>query len=306
MKFIKLIVLTLIVSFSFTNETNAQILKKLKKKVQQAAEQTIIDKTAEKAAQQTGKAMDSLLDIDPNYQAKSQEQLINQYMQSGADIPIEDVYKFNTHVMMQMTVEDNKKPVTIDYSMWFSDNASYMATEMKNIDSKKSKSNSMPEGMLTIMDDKNQAMVIIMEEQKMAQIISMEKIKDIADQEKLENEVIDTSIPEIKKTGRTKKILEYNCEEFETVTAEGKVTLWITKDIRLFQKNMFANLNKSLGGNPFQKIPEAAKGFMMEMHFENTHNGERSSMYVKSISKKAKSINMKAYQSMNLSRFMKQ
>lgn len=302
MKFLKIILLSLVVSISFTNETNAQFLKKLQKKVQQAAEEAVIDKAAEKAEQEAGKAMDSLLNIDPNYQAKDNEQLLNSFMQSGENISIEEVYSFDTNVIMQMIVEDEKEITKIDYSMWFTKSNSYMATEIQSMDSKKSKNNKMPKGIFTVIDDDNQAMVIIMEEQKMAQTISMESIKNIAIEESENN---DSTPPKIVKTGRSKKILGYHCEEFESTTEEGKMIIWITQDIRLFQKNMFANLNKSLGNNPFQNIPEAAKGFMMEMHFNNANNKEKSSMIVKEISKKNKTIHIKDYQLMNLSGFMK-
>ncbi|MCK4561418.1 MAG: DUF4412 domain-containing protein [Flavobacteriaceae bacterium] len=302
MNFLKIILLSIVLSISFTNEANAQFLKKLQKRVQQAAEDAIIDKAAEKAEQEAEKAMDSLLNIDSNYQAKDSEQLLNSFIQSGENVEIEEVYTFNTNVIMQMIVEDEKGPTIIDYSMWFTNSDSYMATEIQNMDSKKSKSEKIPKGILTVIDDENQAMVILMEEQKMAQTISMESIKNIAIEE-VENK--NSTPSKIIKTGRSKKILGYHCEEFESTTEEGKMTLWITQDIRLFQKNMFANFNKSLDNNPFQNIPEAAKGFMMEMHFNNANNEEKSSMIVKEISKKNKTIHIKDYQLMNLSGFMK-
>lgn len=307
MKWIKAILLTLVISISFSYESNAQFLKKLKQKVQQAAEEVVIDKASEKAAQETGKAMDSLLDIDSTYQNKNEEQLQNIFMQNNANITVEDVYNFNNNVTYKMTIISNNEPSSIDYSMWFSDNENYMATEMKNINSEDSKNQNSSMEMLTILDEKNQAMIVIMEKQKMVQIISMDKIKNIGIEEDVQN--MDTSVPTIKKTGRNKKILGYNCEEFITQTDEGKLTFWITQDVKLYQKNMFLNLNKSLGGNQFDKIPETAKGFMMEMHSENTSNGEnhgdKSSMIVISISKKTKVINTKDYQIMNLSGFMK-
>lgn len=302
MNFLKIILLSIVLSISFTNEANAQFLKKLQKRVQQAAEDAIIDKAAEKAEQEAEKAMDSLLNIDSNYQAKDSEQLLNSFIQSGENVEIEEVYTFNTNVIMQMIVEDEKGPTIIDYSMWFTNSDSYMATEIQNMDSKKSKSEKIPKGILTVIDDENQAMVILMEEQKMAQTISMESIKNIAIEE-VENK--NSTPSKIIKTGRSKKILGYHCEEFESTTEEGKMTLWITQDIRLFQKNMFANLNKSLGSNSFQNTPEAAKGFMMEMHFNNVNNKEKSSMIVKEISKKNKTIYIKDYQLMNLSGFIK-
>ncbi len=307
MKWIKAILLTLVISISFSYESNAQFLKKLKQKVQQAAEEVVIDKASEKAAQETGKAMDSLLDIDSTYQNKNEKQLQNIFMQNNANITVEDVYNFNNNVTYKMTIISNNKPSSIDYSMWFSDNKNYMATEMKNINTEDSKNQNGSMEVLTILDEKNQAMIMIMAKQKMAQIISMDKIKNIEIEEDAQN--IDTSVPTIKKTGRSKKILGYNCEEFITQTDEGKVTFWITQDVRLYQKNMFLNLSKSLGGNQFDKIPETAKGFMMEMFFEDTSNGEnhgdKSSMIVISISKKTKVINIKDYQIMNLSSFMK-
>jgi len=301
MKYFKVILLTIIVSISFSHTSKAQFLKKLKKRVQQAAEKVVIDKVAEKGEQEAGKTMDSILNIDPNYQAKNQEQLLNSFMQSGENIEVADSYSFDTNVIMEMVIEDKKGPTTFDYSMWFTKNASYMATEIKNIDTEKSKNQKIPGGMITVMDDENQAMIIIMEEQKMAQIISMESIKDIAIEETKNDDIL---IPKITKTGKSKKILGYNCEEFITKTEEGSMNLWITQDIRLFQKNMFANFNKSLRSNPFQNIPEAAKGFMMEMHMVSD-KGVKSSMYVRSISKKNKTINIKDYQLMNLSGFMK-
>ncbi len=303
MKLFKLILLTLAISLSFSNETNAQFLKKLKKRVQQAAEEAIIDKTAEKAAQETGKAMDSLLEIDPSYQAKNQEHPQKMLMQTGEKIPVEEVYSFNTNVVYQMNFISDNKPSTIDYSMWFSDDENYMASEMKNITSGKTKNKQMPMGMITIIDDKNKAMIMILEEQKIAQVISMDKIKEIAIEE--DGESLDTSFPNIKKTGKSKKILGYYSEEFTTQTEDETMSFWVTQDVKLYQKNMFLNMSESLGGIKFEDIPNAAKGFMMEMHFENKSNGEKGSMVVTGIFNKAKTIVTKNYQLMNLSGFMK-
>jgi len=302
MKLFKLILLTFVISFSFSNETNAQFLKKLKKRVQQAAEETIIDKTAEKAAQETGKKMDSLLEIDPNYQAKNEEQLQKMLMQTGENIPVEEVYSFNTNVIYQMNFISDNKPSTIDYSMWFSDNENFMASEMKNITSGKTNDRQMPLGMITIIDDKNKALIMILEDQKIAQIISMNKIKEIAIEE--EDESLNASFSNIKKTGKSKKILGYYSEEFQTQTEDEIMSFWVTQDVKLYQKNMFLNLSESLGGNKFQNIPNAAKGFMMEMHFENISNGEKGSMVVTGITKKTKTIRTNDYQLMNLSGFM--
>ncbi len=304
MKRIKTILLFFVFSLSFSPNSNAQILKKLKKRVQKAVEESVIDKASEKASQETDKAMDSLLDINPDYKPTAQEKLQKMYSGNNVNIPIETIYKFNTSITYRMeTVADNK-PVSIDYIMLFSKNNDYMATRMQNINSEELKGQKGTLQMTTILDDKNQAMIMLMEEQKIAQVLSMEKIKDVAVNEVEEESDIKTRKPDIKKTGRSKKILGYNCDEFETISDDGKVNFWITNELSVYHKNMFSKLNKSLGGDQFNNFPDAAKGLMMEMHFEG-NGGEKTNMKVVSINKKSSEISTAGYQFMNLSRFMR-
>jgi hypothetical protein len=136
MKPIRLITLTLLVSLLSFNSTQAQLLKKLKKRVQAATEDVIVDKVAEKAAQETGKAMDSLLQIDPDYQPYSEAQLQQFMVQDSANFPMEATYEFNTRVTYQMEFSSKDNSSIVDYGMWFSENENYMATQVKNIKSK--------------------------------------------------------------------------------------------------------------------------------------------------------------------------
>jgi len=288
----------------FNTSADAQILSKLKKRVQEATEEVIVEKTAEKAAQETGKAMDSLLDIDPDYEQKQMDQWQGIFAQGGADIPIEDVYNFDTNVLYTMELSSNDQPSVVDYSMWFSGTENYMATQVSNIQSSDKKNSQMPTSMVSVIDENNMAMIVLMEEQQIAQVISMEKIQDISTSEN-EEEGIDASFESIKKTGNTKKILGYTCEEFTSENDENKISFWITQELELYQKNMFFNISKSLGGSSFDKIPKDAKGFMMEMNFENLKNNEKGKMVVKKITKEKKSIETTGYQYMNLSQFMR-
>lgn len=301
MKLYSVISMSILISLAFTNNLEAQLLKKLKKRVQEVTEDVIAEKAAQKAGQETGKALDSLLDIDPDYQANYQEQL-NLMMSSGSEnIDIEESYTFSTQVTYELTTVQNNKPSVVNYEMWFSKSDGYMATKVKTSDDNDSKD--MPSSMVSILDDKNQAMIIIMEEQKMAQLLSMKKIKEVAVEE---NEIAseNTEFKSLQKTGNTKKILGYDCEEFSSQNDTNKFSYWITKDLDLFQKNMFFNISKSLGGNTFEEIPENAKGFMMEMHYENLSNKEKGSMTVTNIESADKKIMMSDYQLMSLGQFM--
>ena len=132
---------------------------------------------------------------------------------------------------------------------------------------------------------------------------TMDKIKDIATEEN-ESEGVDASFEAIKKTGNSKKILGYDCEEFTSENEDTRFTFWVTQELDIYQKNMFYNVSKSLGGSSFASIPKEAKGLMMEMQFENKNKDERGKMVVKEIRKESKSIDTEGYQFMNLSQFM--
>ena len=75
MRLLNLLSMYLLISLLSINNLEAQLLKKLKKRVQEATEDVIAEKAAQKAEQETGKALDSLLEIDPDYQANYEEQL---------------------------------------------------------------------------------------------------------------------------------------------------------------------------------------------------------------------------------------
>ena len=281
----------------------SQILKKLKQRVQQATEDVIVEKAAQKTAQETGKALDSLLEIDPDYEQKNREQWENMFGQGESDISIEDSYHFDTNVLYTMEFSSGDENSIVDYSMWFSDKENYMATQVSNIKSSSNKNQEMPMSMLSVLDEKNKAMIILMEEQKIAQVVSMDKIQNLAEKE-ASAEGLDPSFKKVEKTGNTKKILGYDCEEFYSENEETRYTFWVTQDLDIYQKNMFFNISKSLGGNSFQDIPKEAKGLMMEMNFEHKTGKGKGKMLVKEIRKESRSIETGGYQFMNLSQFM--
>lgn len=303
MKLFKILSILLMTGFLSISSTQAQILKKLKKRVQEATEDVLVDKAADKAAQETSKALDSILEIDPDYESKVATQLQNSMTQSSEGLPVEDLYKFNTAVFYNMEFDEKDKSSKVEYIMWFSENESYMATQVKNASSKASEKENMPASMFTVLDEKNKAMIVFMEEQKIAQLLSMDTLKELSELEN-ESDEIDTDYTDLKKSGRTKKILGYDCEEFIAENAENKFSMWVTQDLDLYQKNMFFSLNESLGGKKFSHIPDEAKGFMMEMHFEDLANDEKGKMIVTKIDKQLKSIEPSQYQFMNLNQFM--
>lgn len=301
MRSLKSILFFSLLSILSINNLEAQLLKKLKKRVQEATEDVIAEKAAQKVAQESGKALDSLLDIDPDYQPEYQQHLTQMMAVGSEDIPVEDTYTFNTSVIYKMTMNDGHKSSEVNYEMWFSENEPYMATQVNN--QEKPDPNDMPSAVVSILDDKNQAMIILMEEQKMAQLLSMSKIKSSAVAEN-EAEQTDTTFKGLQKTGNTKDILGYKCDEFISENESSKLSFWVTTELTLFQKNMFFNMSQSLGGNTFEDIPSEAKGFMMEMNYEDLSSKEKSHMQVVDIKNETKTIDLINYQRINLGQFM--
>lgn len=288
--------------FLSTNSTQAQILKKLKNKVKEVAEESILDKVGQKVGQETDRAMDSILDIDPDYEPKSMEKF--QKLMGGSDIPISESYQFNTTIVYDMSVTSNNKTTNMLYNLWFSSNKGYFGSSVRSME--KSKGKEIPE-VFTVLDEENNAIIMVMEEQNMIQVMSMSSIKELAkDMAKEDPDLISNESVAIKNTGNRKKILGYDCEEFITETPQGKTTFWITKELELYQKNMFYNLNKSIGGNNF-KVPDAAQGVLLEMNFLGTdknNKGDVTNMIAKEINQINKAIDISNFQRLNLGDLM--
>lgn len=297
MRLFKLLSMYMLISLLSMNNLEAQLLKKLKNKVKEATE----DVLAEKAAQEAEKTLDSILEADPEYQPEYEKQVQQMMTQGAENIKIEESYAFNTKVMYKMTVTDPDTSSDIKYEMWYAENEDYMAT--KTLDNKNSTSKGVPNSVLSILDDKNQAIIVILEAQKIAQLLPMDNIDEVDVDESGEVED-DTEFEGLKKTGRSKKILGYNCEEFVTQNDSNKYSFWITQELSLFHKNMLFNLSESLGANTFDHIPEEAKGFMMEMSYENFSKKEKGFMQVLDIEKTNNRIFMKDYQLMSLGQLM--
>ena len=186
----------------------------------------------------------------------------------------------------------------MENTFWFSKDAHYFGSEIKLKDT--NQPNEL-NAIFTIIDEDHQAILLIMEEQKIVQTMSMQSISDLAYDESQINGTMD-----IKRTGKTKSILGYACEEFVSVSPDVRTSMWITQELELFKKNMFYNLNKSLGANKIN-IPNEAKGMLMEMTVEGlgkNNLGDVTKMTVKQLDKQDKNVVLKNYQRMNLGNLM--
>jgi len=184
----------------------------------------------------------------------------------------------------------------MEYTILLNPGEEYMATKMGSMD-QDGKKTKMPMNMTTIMDFQNNAMIMIMEEQKMANVMSMDMISDVTENEDSEAEKT------IIKTGQTKEILGYRCEEYKITSEDMEGNIWIAPDIEAYDQSFL----KNLGNSTFAKETELTelKGLMMEMEMTIKSGKKNKStdmkMNVISFEEKETEIVMSNYQPLSLS-----
>lgn len=131
--------------------------------------------------------------------------------------------------------------------------------------------------MLTLMeqDGEKTGFVVAFDEETMKE---MEQEYDEAEEEELEE--VETNPYNIKKTGKTKKILGYNCEEYTTEDENSIVSMWVTDDLgKKVDKTFMRNSNFS----GLFLYAYYTNGFIMEYDIEEKDDHERSVMTVTDI-----------------------
>ncbi len=239
--------------------------KKVEKSVQKRADKEVdkaVDKAVNKAADKildsaSGKleeATDSInnangTDAEPaagggkRASEKRFDAAMGNYMKSmgvGVDVPHKDAYDFGSH--MKMLIEqtnaggENQSPVY--YNTYFSEGKSDYGMEFTN-----------EEGAFTtfVYDTENNCTLILMKDGDnmtgIATKISPEQMAEMENnaKEKVENE----QKPEnynLKKTGRSKTINGYKCDEYQAEDDENIVTLWVTNDLNhKINSNVYKN-----------------------------------------------------------------
>lgn len=253
---------------------NAQVGKLLKKKLLEAKESVADDKKEEKKENANpGRALMGLL--------------------GGGEAAYDQSYAFKGRIILEMTVYDDEGSVesVIDYNSFFGETTGNAAIEVKPVSGDAAKSGM---SLLTmIFDQKNQSAVVLSSQgdQKTAIVTSMD-----IDEEIYEENVEESDIPEYTKTGRTRTISGYKCDEYKYTEEETSMSMWVTEDLnfKVDKKQMQqAGMPVWYGGNK-------GMGMMIEMEsFENDKLVMK--MVVKEIDMNfSKSVSMDGYMIVNV------
>jgi hypothetical protein len=223
---------------------------------------------------------------------------------SGEPVPINDAYSFDSRLQMHIESYNGKGKKESD-----GDFITYLSSKEKNFAYEFVGGDMKEQGKgLFIMDLGNKAMIILSEEgDKRSGIVygfDVEGLQgDTYDPDALKdlgNDDVPTLAmnPHVSRTGRTKTIEGYKCEEYRYDDPEetAKASFWISKDVNLVTRDLMGTLLKSATysrGMPF--------GFVMESEAEDTKTGDRTLMRVTDIDTQAnKQFSMGGYQITNL------
>ncbi|GAB4382947.1 MAG: hypothetical protein Kow0075_14970 [Salibacteraceae bacterium] len=214
---------------------------------------------------------------------------------SKSDANLEDAYSFEAESVVELTSRDKKgKEEIMEMNILFSKNQNLFAFEMSE-----AAGNGQSGTSITIFDMANEQMIALMDAsgQKMAMVMPLQPNPE-------EEDDGDDSDVSVVKTGRTKDILGYECEEYAITSDDGTGTVWVTQDADLstgLAMNSFGAQGSRHKNGPSMSMPaKMPEGAIMEMHFENK-DGSQMDWITKEINLNLnRTYNTAGFQVMNL------
>ncbi|MGM5471001.1 DUF4412 domain-containing protein [Flavobacteriaceae bacterium LMO-SS05] len=287
-----------ILCMTIVNTAEAQFLKKLKKKAEQAAERTVLKKTDEIVTGTTEKTIDGVTDgaekkpdsindsptqghQNTNAEIANNNAAFKSNKDDAAQLP--ERYDFNWELKTLMT---SGKDQTAEFNYLINDHTKdYFGLEMSSEELKGQGK------MYMVMDNINKTNIMFMEMngQKMAQIHKMAEIKDSKNKSNM-------SFKEI----GTKEILGFTCYGIEVEDQNYKGQLYFTLDAPVTFSALFAMANNKSAPKGFdpallQVLQEDALLLEMTMSHK-TKSKENYKMTAISLEKKNKELSKKDFQ----------
>ncbi len=274
-----------LVIFCLTFNANGQILNKLKNVskdgVQDSVEQRVAHEMQKAAQKQADRYLTELFGPPTEYEGSGYDySAIMQSIQTNVEHA--DSYDFTGHTDMEIGGTDKKgkavDPVVFrsfhntDAETW----AMEMETDEKNL-----------ERTIMIFDNSHQATIMLMEDKKgeksrMAYSMDWNAMMSAA----MENDTIQESMEslEITKTGNTKSIMGYTCDEYKTENEDMLAYYWVSQEpidgyASYWSKNnfMFNQQMKSKYSDYYNKLPD---GDVLEITYTDKNSKETTSMKI--------------------------
>ncbi|WP_417290151.1 DUF4412 domain-containing protein [Corallibacter sp.] len=251
----KSIIITALLFICSINISQAQFLERLADKATKAAERTVERKVEQKSQKETEKAFDSTFN-KKRKSKKSKKQV------SKSNKSPNDVYAFTHKYVMQM--ESDSYNTTLTY--YLAKNENYFGSTIQSVST-----------MVNVMDLDKETLFMFSEAggTKMLMATSL-NINDLAD----END--DTNNTKIEKTGKTKQILGYSCQEYLITSDDVKANVWVTQNAGVSFPNGFYQVGNKQNTN--QQWMSDVNGLVLEMHITDTSKRKPETMKMRCVS----------------------
>lgn len=281
-------IVLLFIAILSAHQAEAQFFKKLQKKIEDKIERKIEDKADRKSDQ----VLDSVFADNPSKRRKNKSK-----QNDNQDEESTEVGGFNLGDMMEAAM--NRKPAEYETSYTF-DLTTTM--EIKTEGSKPMTMTTsygdgshyieMGKGVSMINDYKNEAMITINEDKKTAQAMSLSLLK-MFDKGAIEMDEADAEIT-VDKTGKTKTVSGYHCQQYIIKGKDFNSEGWFTKDINFDMVAHAQSMSEMFKSASSTAILQKEVGFPMEMT-TTTKNKEVMVMKVLHVSESKKTIDLSGY-----------
>ena len=234
---------------------NGQFLKKLGKRVEKAAERTVLNKTEQEASKKTDKAMDKVFNMEIGPMGGKQV--------DPSTLPA--FYEFDWRYTLQMS----HKKGDMKFHYFLSEDGGAFGSKPELAQGGNPMGN-----MLMVMDPILATTTILMDNggQKTGTVMSNPDVAEAASQES------DMGDYEFREIG-TKEILGYTCQGFQVENEDMKMIMYVAFDTPVSFNNMYSGSNaKQLpkGFDPKWLDKIGDNSLMMEMDFVDKKKSKRS------------------------------
>lgn len=288
----KSLLILILLLIGFSNNTQAQFWKKLKKRVENTVEETVSRKVEKKAEEKTEETVDDIL----NGKEKAEEtQTQKKSTESKEQKDVNSIMKGIMDSSNAKTASKYVFPITATINT-----ENYEGETMKNtLEQSYGK-----DAILSIVDAspgpiindfKNNSAIILNVKKNTAQVMSLSWM-----QKMMGNTNIDDNTNEkakVTKTGKTKQMNGYTCYEYNIVYEDVKMNAWFAPDVNFNYQDYLRGFAKMFAGkkgaNPTTLLNDGY-GYVMEMTAYK--KGKKMSfMQVTKISEEEKVINLADY-----------
>ncbi|WP_372758071.1 DUF4412 domain-containing protein [Mariniflexile sp.] len=241
------IILTVLVFLIVTN-SQAQLLKKLKNRIEQKVENVIVEKASDKAAEKASKSMDKVFDINPFGGGK----------EKADPASVADTYDFTWKYVLKMTSKDGD--MVFDY--YLKPEITYFGFETP-----------LMGDMFMIMDNGNNIMVTFMQSDennigmvsKMNMDLAIDESKDESTSFRFE-------------TLADKTIMGFLCKGMKATNERYEIDMYFTNEAPVSFDDIYKNQNKNMPSGLENYFKDKDHVLMMHMYMNDLKNDKHNAV----------------------------